>query len=126
MTDHSAEQAAQSDLFETESAQALLDQLLIDSRLYTKSKDYKELLDFAIRLPNVAPFNAMLLQIQKPGLKYVASAYDRWISTPAVVVYWLGRIFVLDHPYGLIVGVGSLPDSTPEHWKPALPSVMSL
>jgi hypothetical protein len=50
--------------------------LLSDSRLYTKSKDYKDLLDFVIRLRNFAPFNAMLLQVQKPGLSYAASAYD--------------------------------------------------
>ena len=79
MTDHTADRAAKQDSVEKESARTLLDQLLIDSRLYTKSKDYKELLDFAVRLPNVATFNAMLLQIQKPGLKYAASAYD-WLS----------------------------------------------
>src|SRR5438552_5863791 len=53
-----------------------LDQLLTDSRLYTQSKDYKALLDFVVRLRNFAPFNAMLLQVQKPGLSYAASAFD--------------------------------------------------
>ncbi len=57
-------------------ARSLLDQLFTDSRLYTKSKDYKELLDFVVRLRNFAPFNAMLLQIQKPGLRIAASARD--------------------------------------------------
>lgn len=33
----------------------MLDQLLTDSRLYTQSKDYKELLDFVVRLRNFAP-----------------------------------------------------------------------
>jgi hypothetical protein len=56
----------QQDFFETEAARSLLDQLLTDSRLYTQSKDYKELLDFVVRLRNFAPFNAMLLQVQKP------------------------------------------------------------
>jgi len=63
---------------EAEAARSLLDQLLTDSRLYTQSKDYKELLDFVVRLRNFAPFNAMLLQIQKPGLSYAASAED-WL-----------------------------------------------
>lgn len=54
----------------------LLDQLLADSRLYSSSTSYKELLEFAIRLRNFAPFNAMLLNLQKPGLTYAASAYD--------------------------------------------------
>jgi len=66
----------QQDLFETESTRSLVDQLLSDSRLYTKSKDYKELLDFVVRMRNFAPFNAMLLQVQKPGLRFAASAYD--------------------------------------------------
>jgi len=54
----------------------LLDQLISDSRLYTQGKDYKDLLDFVVRLRNFAPFNAMLLQLQKPGLSYAASARD--------------------------------------------------
>ena len=68
--------AEQADLFETEAARSLLDQLLTDSKLYTQSADYKALLDFVVKLPNFAPFNAMLLQVQKPGLSYAASAYD--------------------------------------------------
>ncbi|PYP84839.1 MAG: hypothetical protein DMF61_18860 [Blastocatellia bacterium AA13] len=66
----------QQDLFETGVARSLLDQLLTDSRLYTQSKDHKNLLDFVVRLRNFAPFNAMLLQVQKPGLSYAASARD--------------------------------------------------
>ena len=66
----------QQDLLESEAARSLLDQLLVDSRLYHGSSDYKKLLDFIVKLRNFAPFNAMLLQIQKPGLSYAASAYD--------------------------------------------------
>jgi len=66
----------QFDLFETDAARSLLDKLLADSRLYTQSKDYKDLLDFVVRLRNFAPFNAMLLQMQKPGLRFAASADD--------------------------------------------------
>src|SRR6266568_6127195 len=77
MSDHSADyQAKQQELFETQAARSLLDQLLIDSKLYSQSKDYKDLLDFVVRLRNFAPFNAMLLQVQKPGLRYAASAHD--------------------------------------------------
>src|SRR5882724_7955677 len=71
MSEHS-----QPDPFEIEAARSLLDQLLTDSRLYKQSKDYKDLLDFVVRLRNFAPFNAMLLQVQKPGLSYAASARD--------------------------------------------------
>src|ERR1017187_10839351 len=76
MSNNAEQQEWQQDLFETEAARSLLDQLLTDSRLYTKSKDYLDLLDFVVRLRNFAPFNAMLLQVQKPGLSYAASAHD--------------------------------------------------
>ncbi|MBE7508242.1 MAG: hypothetical protein HS101_18425 [Planctomycetia bacterium] len=65
-------------LFETEVARSFQDHLLTESRLYKHSKDYKDLLDFVVRLRNFAPFNAMLLQVQKPGLGYAASARD-WL-----------------------------------------------
>jgi len=54
----------------------LVDNLLTESRLYSSSKDYNELLDFIFRLRNFSPFNAMLLQMQKPGLSFAASAND--------------------------------------------------
>ena len=66
----------QLDLFETAETRSLLDKLLSDSRLYKKSKHYKELLDFVVRMRNFAPFNAMLLEVQKPGLSHAASAKD--------------------------------------------------
>lgn len=70
----------QHDLFdddaETKVARSLLDQLLAASRLYTQSKDYADLLAFVVKLRNFAPFNAMLLQVQKPGLSFAASARD--------------------------------------------------
>lgn len=80
--DASATTAKQPSLFgdeeeaEVGAARSLLDQLLIDSRLYRSTQEYKSLLDFVVRLRNFAPFNAMLLQIQKPGLMYAASARD--------------------------------------------------
>ena len=77
MSDHTDDRPApDQDLFGDDAARSLLDQLLEDSRLYRTSKDYKDLLDFVVRLRNFAPFNAMLLQVQKPGLSYAASARD--------------------------------------------------
>lgn len=70
------EEPEQQQMFETEEARSLLDQLLADSRLYTRSAEYKALLEFVVRLRNFAPFNALLLQVQKPGLTYAASARD--------------------------------------------------
>jgi hypothetical protein len=67
------------DLFGVEPTRALLDTLLTSSRLYRTTADYKALLDFVVRLRNFAPFNAMLLQVQKPGLTYAASDADWWV-----------------------------------------------
>lgn len=67
---------AQGTLIEGSETRTLLDQLLADSRLYKSSRDYKELLDFVVRMPNFSPFNAMLLQLQKPGLALAASTRD--------------------------------------------------
>jgi hypothetical protein len=66
----------QLDMFEADRARGVLDQLLADARLYTTSASYKELVEFVARLRNFAPFNAMLLHVQKPGLTYAASAAD--------------------------------------------------
>jgi hypothetical protein len=57
-------------------ARSLLDHLLEDSRLYKSSQDYLDLLEFIARMRNFAPFNALLLQIQKPGLRFAASKHD--------------------------------------------------
>ena len=63
-------------LFGDDYERGLLDQLIEESRLYRHSEDYKKLLDFVVRLRNFAPFNAMLLHVQKPGLSYAALERD--------------------------------------------------
>ena len=57
---------------------ALIDQLIAATRLYNSSKAVRELFDFIVRLREFAPFNAMLLHIQKPGLTHAATARDWW------------------------------------------------
>lgn len=70
----------QSELFdsETEAARSLLDHLLAESKLYKTSEGYWKQLQFTSKLRNFAPFNTMLLHIQKPGLTYAASSSD-WL-----------------------------------------------
>ena len=58
----------QMDLLETETARALLDQLLADSRLYRTGKDYRALLDFVIRLRNFCAVQCNASAGAKPGL----------------------------------------------------------
>ena len=61
---------------DTQEARALLDHLLAESHLYRSSQSFKDLLAFTIRMRNFAPFNAMLIHIQKPGIRFAASALD--------------------------------------------------
>jgi hypothetical protein len=58
---------------------AMLDSLLSQAALYHSTKEYKALIEFVSRMRNFAPFNAMLLQIQKPGVRFVASEAD-WLD----------------------------------------------
>lgn len=102
----------QKDLFEPDAgsdeelARAWLDELIADTRLYDSALAIKELLDFVARLRHIAPFNAMLLHIQKPGLSFAARTKDwrerfrRWpkpYSRPLVILRNFGPIdFVYD------------------------------
>ena len=100
----------QMDLLETEAARALLDQLLADSRLYRTGKDYRALLDFVIRLRNFAPFNALLLQVQKPGLMYAASRID-WLDRFNRTVKDGARPLLILWPFGPVALVYDVADT---------------
>ena len=86
-------------LFDVETTRSLLDQLIADSKLYRTGNDYKELLDFIARMPHLAPFNAMLLQIQKPGLKYAMTAKD-WRDRYGVNPKEGARPLIIMWPFG--------------------------
>lgn len=72
----------QPDLFDAqpsgqdETERALIDQLIAATKLYNSGEAIKELFAFTIKLREFAPFNAMLLHIQKPGLTHAATAQD--------------------------------------------------
>ena len=63
---------------------------------YRQGKDFKELLLFIKRFPKIAPYNAFLLHVQKPGSEYVASVsewkelFNRTIKPGArpLVILW--------------------------------------
>ncbi len=104
-------QGVQRSLFEEEeTSRALLDQLLCDSRLYKSSQSYQDLLDFVVRLRNFAPFNAMLLQIQKPGLRFAASARD-WLLLYGRQVKEKARPLLILWPFGPVALVYDIMDT---------------
>jgi hypothetical protein len=105
----------QADLFafEEEATRSLLDELLQRSRLYETTEDFKGLIDFVVRLRNFAPFNAMLLQIQKPGLRFAASAHD-WEKRFARTIKEGARPLLILWPFGPVALVYDLEDTEGE------------
>ena len=57
---------------------AEIDRLYQNVRSYQSTKEFGELLQFIKRFRHIAPFNAMLLHVQKPGSQFVTSAEDWW------------------------------------------------
>ena len=106
---------AQASLFDNddndqEAAKSLLSDLLERSRLYHTSKAYKDLLEFTVRLRNFAPFNAFLLHLQKPGLRFAASEYDWWQRFKRTVKEGARPLLIL-WPFGPVALVYDLEDT---------------
>ena len=92
-----------------EAERSLLDQLLEDSRLYKSSQDYLDLMEFIARMRNFAPFNALLLQIQKPGLQFAASKHD-WRERFRAEVKEDARPLLILWPFGPVALVYDVVD----------------
>lgn len=86
--------------------QSLIDQLIQQTNLYSTSKSFTDLLAFVARMRGFAPFNAMLLHAQKPGITHAATAAD-WLTRfnrkpkqdarPLIVMQAMGPVgFVFD------------------------------
>jgi hypothetical protein len=88
----------------------LIDSLLRQSRLYSTSEAYVQLLGFVARLRTFAPFNAMLLQVQKPGLKHAASAKD-WHERFGRFPRERARPLLILRPFGPVALVYDLADT---------------
>ena len=62
-----------------------IDRLYMDVKEYRQSNNFKKLTKFIKKFPYMAPYNAMLVYMQKPGSKFVASAREwerRYKRTP--------------------------------------------
>ncbi len=55
----------------------LLNELFAAIKKYYKSTEFKNLLDLATKFPNLKPYNAMLIEAQMPGARYVLTA-EKW------------------------------------------------
>ena len=87
-----------------------LDNLFKEVREYRSCDKFKEILDFVKKFRNIAPYNAMLLNIQKPGSKYVATA-EEWRRDFGRTVKVGARPLVTLFPFGPVRIVFELNDT---------------
>lgn len=78
-----------------------LDALWRNVKEYRQSKNFKAVMDACVRFRHLAPYNAMLVETQRPGAKYVLSEkewrrkYDRGIkpnARPVIVLVPFGPV----------------------------------
>jgi hypothetical protein len=87
-----------------------LDKLFIEVGTYRKSSEFKKLVDFIKKFPKIAPYNAMLIHIQKPGSQYVASA-NEWAGRFNRIIKPGARPLVILRPFGPVSFVFELGDT---------------
>lgn len=107
--------------WERTSTQRALDDLFSTARKYRGSKEFKELLEFAVRFRSYAPFNAMLTHVQMPGAVFVAPAH-RWLSEYGRRVKVTARPLVILQPMGPVMFVFDVSDTEPVAGAPELPA----
>ena len=103
----------------TDEAQSLTG-LFDEAAAYRLSKDYAELLAFAVRMRRFGPYNAMLLHRQRPGLSFAATASEwraRWMRT----VKEDARPLVVLIPFAPVAFVYDIQDTQALPGAPELP-----
>lgn len=78
-----------------------IDQLYEMVTEYRRSKDFKRMMDEIAKMPSFSPYNAMLLQIQKPGSRYVTTV-GKWKKLYNRHPKPGGRPLVILRPFGPI------------------------
>jgi hypothetical protein len=87
-----------------------LDKLFTDVGKYRKSNEFRELIEFVKKFPKIAPYNAMLVHIQKPGSSYVAPVYE-WRNKFGRDIKPGARPLVILRPFGPVAFVYELADT---------------
>lgn len=93
-----------------EQMQQKLDELLYQVGTYHISENYKNLLEFIKKLPHLAPYNAFLVHMQKPGAQYVATA-EEWEKTYHRYIKPGARPLIILYPFAPVLFVFELGDT---------------
>jgi hypothetical protein len=98
--------------YDQETARKALDDLISRALAYRTGPELKALFDFMRRFPHIAPYNAMLLHVQNPGIQFALRAavwerkYERRVNAGA-------RAYVILQTMGPVAFVFDLSDTTP-------------
>jgi len=102
-------------------AQRSIDDLVTEAHRYRSSKDYQELLQFVAGFRRYAPFNAMLLHVQRSGATFVESAHS-WRERYGRRVRPGEQPLVALRPFGPVMFVYDVSQTEPEPGAAPLPS----
>jgi IrrE N-terminal-like domain len=89
-----------------------LDDLISRALAYRTGPELKQLVEFTRRFPHIAPYNAMLLHVQNPGIGYALRAFD-WERKYARRVKPSVRPYVILWTMGPVAFVFDLSDTEP-------------
>jgi hypothetical protein len=106
-------------VWDKDNAKGALDELFSLTFQYKTSKAYQDLLQFVGRFGFYSPFNAMLVHIQMPGARYVASPY-RWLCDYGRKIKPGARPLVILKPMGPVMFVFDVSDT---EGKPLPPEI---
>jgi len=87
-----------------------LDELFSLTSLYRKESSFAELMNFVSKFRSYAPYNAMLIHVQKPGARFVAPAH-RWQRDYGRNIKEGARPLVILQPMGPVMFVFDVADT---------------
>jgi hypothetical protein len=102
------------------SVRSALDDLFVNAQQFNSSAAYLELVQFIARFHFYSPFNAMLIYIQMPGARFVATA-RRWLVDFRRRVRAGARPIVILQPMGPVLFVFDVGETEPLPGAPPLP-----
>lgn len=106
--------------WDRDSTRRALDELFVLARTFSSSKAYLELLEFVGRFRLYSPFNAMLIYIQMPGARFVATPL-RWMRDFYREIKAGARPIVILRPMGPVLFVFDISDTESMPGAPTVP-----
>ena len=109
-----------SNLVDQKNTRQVLDELFSLTRRYRSAKEYGELLSFIRRFRQYSPYNAVLVNIQMPGARFVASA-RRWRRKYHHQIKPGAHPLLMLQPMGPVMFAFDVSDTEPLPGAPPLP-----